>query len=43
MRIVVKEMKWEVGCDLNVTEYPTIITLVRVKVGKVKMLPLCTP
>jgi len=35
-------MKWEVGCDLNVAEDPTIITLVRVKVGKVKMLSLST-
>jgi len=36
-------MKWRVGCDLNITEDRTVITQVRIKLGKVKVkLPLCT-
>jgi len=34
MPIVVREgekMKWNVGCDLNITEGPTVITQVTVK------------
>jgi hypothetical protein len=29
-------MKWEVGCDLSITEYSTVITQFKVKLGKVK-------
>jgi hypothetical protein len=35
-------MKWKVGCDLNFTEYSTVITQVKVKFGKVKVTSLCT-
>ena len=30
-------MKWEVRCDLNITEDPTVITLVRLKLDEVKV------
>ena len=30
-------MKWKVRCDLNITEDPTVIILVRLKLGKVKV------
>jgi hypothetical protein len=35
--------KWKVGCDLNITEDPTVILQVRLQFGKVKVkFPLCT-
>jgi hypothetical protein len=38
-----KKMKWNVDCDLNITEDPTVFAQVRVNWGKVKVkLFLCT-
>jgi hypothetical protein len=38
-----KEVKCKARCDLNVPEHPTAVTLVRLKLSKVKVkLPLCT-
>jgi len=45
MRIVDKagkKRKWKLGCDLNITEYLTVITQVKVKLGRVKVKSLCT-
>ena len=36
-------MKWNVDCDLNITEARTVIAQVRIKLGKVKVkFFLCT-
>jgi hypothetical protein len=45
MRSVDREgvkMEWNVGCNLNITEDPSIFTQIRVKWGKVKVKSLCT-
>jgi hypothetical protein len=34
--MVLRRMKWKVGCDLNITEDWTVITQVRITLGKVK-------
>jgi len=35
-------MKWKVGCDLNIAEDRTMITQVKINLGKVNVkLPLC--
>jgi hypothetical protein len=41
--MVLRRMKWKVGCDINITEGWTMITQVRIKIVKGEMkLPLCT-
>jgi hypothetical protein len=35
--MILRRMKWKVGCDLNITEYWTMVIQVRIKLGKVKV------